>query len=80
MRTDRIDLVQVHMSPSRDTLEQQDLLGTLRALQQQGKLRFIGMSEELIGVFAHTSPPSKGIWAARSMNSFRLGAYAYQVQ
>ena len=53
MQTDRIDLVQVHMSPSRDTLEQQDVLGTLRDLQQQGKLRFIGMSGILPDIADH---------------------------
>jgi aryl-alcohol dehydrogenase-like predicted oxidoreductase len=42
--TDRLDLVQVHMSPSRDQLEQDQTIGTLQALRDEGKVRFIGMS------------------------------------
>jgi aryl-alcohol dehydrogenase-like predicted oxidoreductase len=44
MRTDRLDLVQVHMSPSRAEMEAADTIGTLETLKQEGKLRFIGMS------------------------------------
>jgi aryl-alcohol dehydrogenase-like predicted oxidoreductase len=44
LRTDRIDLVQVHMSPSRATLEDNHTVQTLRDLQAEGKVRFIGMS------------------------------------
>ena len=44
LRTDRLDLVQVHMSPSRATLEEQHTVETLRDLQAEGKIRFIGMS------------------------------------
>jgi aryl-alcohol dehydrogenase-like predicted oxidoreductase len=44
MRTDHLDLVQVHMSPSRSELEQQDTVGTMRALRDEGKVRFLGMS------------------------------------
>ena len=42
--TDRLDLVQVHMSPSRETLEENHTVATLRDLQAEGKVRFIGMS------------------------------------
>ncbi|HLI40946.1 MAG TPA: aldo/keto reductase [Streptosporangiaceae bacterium] len=42
--TDRLDLLQVHMSPSKARLEADDVLATLRALQEEGKTRFIGMS------------------------------------
>lgn len=42
--TDRLDLVQVHMSPPAATLAAHDVTGTLRALQAEGKARFIGMS------------------------------------
>ena len=42
--TDRLDLVQVHMSPSRDQLEQDQTIGTLQSLRDEGKVRFIGMS------------------------------------
>jgi len=44
LRTDRLDLVQVHMSPSRKTLEENHTVETLRELQAEGKIRFIGMS------------------------------------
>jgi aryl-alcohol dehydrogenase-like predicted oxidoreductase len=44
LRTDRIDLVQVHMSPSRTKLEENRTVETLKALQAEGKIRFIGMS------------------------------------
>ena len=42
--TDRLDLVQVHMSPSRSQLEADHAIETLATLQDQGKVRFIGMS------------------------------------
>jgi aryl-alcohol dehydrogenase-like predicted oxidoreductase len=44
LRTDRLDLVQVHMSPSKETLEANDTVETLKELQAEGKIRFIGMS------------------------------------
>jgi aryl-alcohol dehydrogenase-like predicted oxidoreductase len=44
LRTDRLDLVQVHMSPSRATLEENHTVQTLGDLQTEGKVRFIGMS------------------------------------
>ena len=47
MRTDHIDLVQVHLSPSRATLEQEDSVAELIALRDEGKTRFIGMSGNL---------------------------------
>lgn len=42
--TDRLDLVQVHMSPSRAQLEAERTVPTLMALRDEGKVRFIGMS------------------------------------
>ncbi len=42
--TDRLDLLQVHMSPSRAQLEADDTIATLATLRDQGKVRFIGMS------------------------------------
>ncbi len=44
LRTDHLDLVQVHMSPSKATLEENHAVETLRDLQAEGKVRFIGMS------------------------------------
>jgi aryl-alcohol dehydrogenase-like predicted oxidoreductase len=45
--TDRLDLVQVHMSPSRDQLEADETIDTMHALRQEGKVRFLGMSGTL---------------------------------
>lgn len=47
MKTDHLDLVQVHLSPSRQELEQHGVVDTLQRLKQQGKVRFIGMSGTL---------------------------------
>ncbi len=47
--TDRLDLLQVHMSPSRDQLEADDTVATLQGLRDEGKVRFIGMS----GILPH---------------------------
>jgi aryl-alcohol dehydrogenase-like predicted oxidoreductase len=44
LRTDYLDLVQVHMSPSQATLEANRTIETLKDLQAEGKIRFIGMS------------------------------------
>ena len=44
LRTDRLDLIQVHMSPSRAQMEADDTVGTLLSAREQGKVRFIGMS------------------------------------
>jgi aryl-alcohol dehydrogenase-like predicted oxidoreductase len=44
LRTDRLDLVQVHMSPSKAQLEDNGALDTLQALREEGKVRFIGIS------------------------------------
>lgn len=42
--TDRLDLLQVHMSPSRAQLEADKTIETLQSLRDAGKVRFIGMS------------------------------------
>jgi aryl-alcohol dehydrogenase-like predicted oxidoreductase len=47
LRTDRLDLVQVHMSPSRAQLQADGTVETLLALRAEGKVRFIGMSGTL---------------------------------
>jgi aryl-alcohol dehydrogenase-like predicted oxidoreductase len=49
LRTDRLDLVQVHMSPSRAQLAADGTVATLQALRDEGKVRFIGMS----GILPH---------------------------
>jgi aryl-alcohol dehydrogenase-like predicted oxidoreductase len=45
--TDRVDLLQVHISPSRDRLEAEGTVETMLALRDEGKVRFIGMSGTL---------------------------------
>jgi aryl-alcohol dehydrogenase-like predicted oxidoreductase len=47
MKTDYLDLVQFHISPSRQTLEENGALDALLELQAQGKVRFVGMSGTL---------------------------------
>ncbi len=49
MKTDHLDVVQFHQSPSRDTLEAHGALEALLELKAAGKVRFIGMS----GTFPH---------------------------
>ena len=47
LRTDHLDIVQFHGSPSRAALEEHGAIEALRALQRAGKVRFIGMSGTL---------------------------------
>ena len=47
MGTDRIDLVQFHISPSPETLAEHDSVAELLALRDEGKIRFLGMSGTL---------------------------------
>ena len=47
LKTDHLDLVQVHSSPSRAVLEQHGTVDAMQALQREGKVRFLGMSSVL---------------------------------
>ena len=47
LRTDNLDLLQVHMTPSRARLSEDDTVATLYSLRDEGKIRFIGMSGTL---------------------------------
>ena len=47
MKTDYLDLVQFHASPSKAQLEEHGGLEALQDLQRQGKVRFIGISGTL---------------------------------
>jgi aryl-alcohol dehydrogenase-like predicted oxidoreductase len=47
MRTDHLDVLQFHISPSRQTLEQHGALETVLELKRAGTVRFIGMSGTL---------------------------------
>jgi aryl-alcohol dehydrogenase-like predicted oxidoreductase len=42
--TDRLDLLQVHMSPSRAQIEADETVAAMQALRDEGKVRFLGMS------------------------------------
>jgi aryl-alcohol dehydrogenase-like predicted oxidoreductase len=53
LRTDRLDVVQVHHSPSRTQLAADHTIETLTKLRDQGKVRFIGMSGTLPNLPAH---------------------------
>jgi aryl-alcohol dehydrogenase-like predicted oxidoreductase len=47
MRTDHLDLVQFHMSPSPSTLSEHDAVAELVTLRDEGKIRFLGISGTL---------------------------------
>ncbi len=53
MKTDHLDLVQFHISPSRAELEANDSVAELVALKDEGKIRFIGMSGTLPNLTDH---------------------------
>jgi aryl-alcohol dehydrogenase-like predicted oxidoreductase len=53
MRTDHVDVVQFHASPTRSTLEQNDSVAELVALRDEGKIRFLGMSGTLPNIGDH---------------------------
>jgi aryl-alcohol dehydrogenase-like predicted oxidoreductase len=53
MKTDHLDLVQFHISPTRALLEENGSVAELRALQREGKIRFIGMSGTLPNLTDH---------------------------
>jgi aryl-alcohol dehydrogenase-like predicted oxidoreductase len=53
MKTDYLDVVQFHGSPSRQELEETGGLDALLDLQKQGKVRFIGMSSTLPNLKDH---------------------------
>ncbi|MEJ2761216.1 MAG: aldo/keto reductase [Gammaproteobacteria bacterium] len=47
LRTDYLDVVQLHVTPDRSVLEENDSVAEMLALQQEGKVRFIGTSSTL---------------------------------
>jgi aryl-alcohol dehydrogenase-like predicted oxidoreductase len=53
MKTDYLDVVQFHSSPSRQTLEEHGALEALLELRDAGKVRFIGMSGTLPHLIDH---------------------------
>jgi aryl-alcohol dehydrogenase-like predicted oxidoreductase len=53
MKTDYIDVMQFHASPSRETLEQNGAIEVLQDLKRQGKIRWLGMSGTLPHLVDH---------------------------
>ncbi|HUY29586.1 MAG TPA: aldo/keto reductase [Acidimicrobiales bacterium] len=53
LATDRLDILQVHMSPSRARMDADSTLEVLDALRDEGKVRFIGMSGTLPNLPEH---------------------------
>jgi aryl-alcohol dehydrogenase-like predicted oxidoreductase len=53
MRTDHLDVLQFHASPSRRTLEEHGALDTVLGLKRAGTVRFIGMSGTLPNLADH---------------------------
>jgi len=51
LKTDHLDLLQVHISPSKAQLETDQTIETMTALRDEGKIRFLGMS----GTIPHLS-------------------------
>ncbi|MGH2600855.1 MAG: aldo/keto reductase [Dehalococcoidia bacterium] len=53
MKTDYLDVVQFHASPSKETLEEHGAIQTVLDLKREGKVRFIGMSSTLPNIEGH---------------------------
>ena len=53
MKTEYLDIVQFHGSPSKETLAEQEAIETLRDLQREGKIRFLGSSSTLPNIEDH---------------------------
>jgi aryl-alcohol dehydrogenase-like predicted oxidoreductase len=53
LRTDHLDLLQLHMSPSLATIKADQAVETLHALRDEGKIRFIGSSSTIPNIWDH---------------------------
>ena len=53
MKTDHLDLVQLHSSPSKNVIEENDVIQTLLEIKKEGKVRFIGSSSVLPSLADH---------------------------
>jgi aryl-alcohol dehydrogenase-like predicted oxidoreductase len=53
LQTDHLDLVQVHMSPSQEEMERAGTVEEMVRLQDDGKIRFLGMSGTLPNLADH---------------------------
>jgi aryl-alcohol dehydrogenase-like predicted oxidoreductase len=59
LRTDHLDVLQFHISPSRQTLEKDGALETVLELKRTGTARFVGMSGTLPNLVDHIA---KGVF------------------
>lgn len=55
MKTDYLDLVQLHSSLSKDEIEKDDVIQTLMDIKKEGKVRFIGSSSTLPSLADHVN-------------------------
>ena len=55
MKTDYLDAVQFHSSPSKEVIEEEDAIQTLLDLKQAGKIRFLGSSSTLPNLADHVA-------------------------
>ena len=55
MKTDYLDLVQLHSSPSKDVIDKDDVIQTLLDIKKEGKVRFIGSSSTLPSLADHVN-------------------------
>jgi aryl-alcohol dehydrogenase-like predicted oxidoreductase len=53
LKTDHLDLVQLHMSPSAATIQSEGAIETLKTLQDEGKIRFLGSSSIIPNIWDH---------------------------
>ena len=53
MKTDYLDVLQFHFSPSKNILEQEKAVQTLESLKRDGKIRFLGCSSILPNITDH---------------------------
>jgi aryl-alcohol dehydrogenase-like predicted oxidoreductase len=53
LNTDHLDLLQIHMTPSKKVLEENDTIQVMKDLQKEGKIRFLGMSGTLPNITDH---------------------------
>jgi aryl-alcohol dehydrogenase-like predicted oxidoreductase len=53
LRTEYLDVVQLHVTPDRKVLEENDSVAELQALKQEGKVRFIGTSSTIPQLAGH---------------------------
>ena len=53
LRTDHLDLLQLHISPSLETIRAEGAVETLQTLRDEGKVRFIGSSSTIPNLWDH---------------------------